>query len=49
MLVEPLNSARVFFTLFRDAPNDYAYIQTGGIGDDLAKMIVVGLLQLVFN
>ena len=49
MFVQPLNGTCVFLPRLSNNPHDYTCIKAGRIGDDLAKVIVVGLFQLILN
>ena len=48
MLVEPFNGLTMLVTRPLDNPNDHFGTLAGGIGDEFALVVVVGVFQLVF-
>lgn len=49
MLVEPLDGLTMLVSRMSNDPNNNLSPLAGGISDDLAKVIVVGVLELVLD
>ena len=49
MLVEPVDGVLVLFASILDDPDEHFSLLTSAIGEDLAEVVVVGLLELVLD
>ena len=49
MLVQPFDGLPVFITSSLNNPYHHRSVLAGGVGNDLAKVVVVCVLQLVLN
>jgi len=49
MFVQPFDGAFVFLFGFGHNPDDHGGIQSRGVGDDFAQVVIVGGFQLIFN